>query len=188
MLSDLELIQAFVTQSIQRQEVLLANRQLRAQQVYHCNQLSSKAEGQLLNVQVNEEPLLFWVKYRSSCWELINQVLVSHHFMWIRDVDASGFHPYQYVQIPKGYQLHCAPAGAVWRQWWKYKQHVTPNRLSLELLVRIRGTWYPIRGLECGHGFIYIQTLGNELQLAADDLLVWLSRVEQPKSHREAQQ
>lgn len=179
MLSDPELIQAFVTLSIQQQDVLLSNPQLQAQQVGDCNQLVAKGEGLVLYVQVTEEPLLFWAKFRSSYWELINQELVLHQFMWVRDVDARGFRPYQFVKLPQGYQIHCAPAGQVWRLWWKYKHHTVRHRLSLALLVRMRGTWYPIRDVECGNGFIYIHTLGSELQLGADDLLVWLSPEEQ---------
>ncbi|MBD1847484.1 hypothetical protein H6F89_29605 [Cyanobacteria bacterium FACHB-63] len=182
MLSDLELIQAFVTESIQQHEVLLSNHQMQAQQVGDCNQLVVKGEGLVLYVQLSEAPSLFWVKFKASYWELINQVLVSHQFMWVRDVDARGFHPYQFVKLPKGYQLHCAPAGLLWRMWWKYKQQIVRHRLSLVLLVRIRGTWYPIRAVECGHGFIYIHTLGNELQLGAEDMLVWLSPEEQKPS------
>lgn len=186
MLSDLELIQAFVIQSIQRQEVLLSNPQLQAQQVCDCNQLIAKGEGLVLSVQLSEEPLFFWAKFRSSYWELINQALVAHHFMWVRDVDARSFHPYQFVKLPKGYQLHCAPTGQLWRMWWKYKHRIMRHRLSLALLVRIRGTWYPIREVECGNGFIYIHTLGSELQLGADDLLVWLSQGEQEPIDRGA--
>jgi hypothetical protein len=182
MLSDSELIQAFIKDSVQHREVLLCNAVLTAQKVCESNQLSAKAEGIVLKTKVVEGQPEFSVKAGSSHWELINQALVSHHFLLMGEIDRWGFYQYKHVKLPKGYQLNCAPAVMLWRAWWKYQQRIVRASIPLELLIRTRETWYPIKHLECGHGLIYIRTLGSEIQLHSDDLAVWLNKVEPEKA------
>jgi hypothetical protein len=48
----------------------------------------------------------------------------------------------------------------------------------LELLIRKRDSWYPIRDLIISNGLLYIKTLGSEIALDSDDLVTWLSKVD----------
>lgn len=178
MLSDRELIEAFVQQSVQRQEALFSNPTMQAQRVFNSNQLTSRTEGLLLSVNLFNEALQFSVKSGSVHWAEINQALVFHHFLLKGDLDRQGFYPYQAIKVPQGYQSNCTPAVMLWRAWWRHQQQIVRAGIPLELLIRNRDTWYPIRNVECGRGLIYIQTLGNEIQLCADDLVVWLNRIE----------
>ena len=182
MLSDIELIQSFARDSVQCKGVLLSNTALSAQEVCGINQLSSKAEGILLKTKLVEGNPEFSVKAGSSQWDLINQVLVSHGFLLMGEIDRWGFYQYKSVKLPKGYQANCAPAVILWRAWWKYQQRIIRSSIPLELLIRTRDTWYPIKHLECGHGLIYIRTLGSEIQLHSDDLAVWLNKIESEKA------
>lgn len=183
MLSDLEVIEFFVQQSVQHQEVLLSNPNLRAQRACNSNQLISRTEGLLVSVNLLDEVLKFSVRSSSMHWAEINQALVTHHFLLKGDLDRQGFYSYQAVKIPQGYQSNCTHAVMLWRAWWRYQQQITRAGIPLELLIRNRDTWYPIRNVECGRGLIYIQTLGNEIQLCADDLVVWLNRLEYQSSN-----
>ena len=182
MLSDIELIQSFVKDSVQCKGVLLSNTALNAQKVCESNQLSARAGGILLKANLVEGQPEFSVKAGSSHWDLINQILVSHHFLLMGEIDRWGFYHYKLVKLPKGYQANCAPAVLLWRAWWKYQQRIIRSSIPLELLIRTRDTWYPIKHLECGHGLIYIRTLGSEIQLHSDDLAVWLNKVDPEKT------
>ncbi len=177
MLSDSELIETFVQQSIQRQEVLLANPALTARRVFSSNQLTTKTEGLLLAINLLEENLQFRVKSGSVYWEAINQALVSQHFLLKGEIDRQGFYQYRAIKLPQGYQANCTHAVLLWRAWWRYQQQIIRGGIPLELLIRTRDTWYPIRNVECGRGLIYIQTFGSEIQLCSDDLVVWLNRI-----------
>lgn len=177
MLSDLGLIQAFVKNSIEGQEVLLSNSSLRAEKIYDSNQLTAKAEGLLLTFKLTDQLPLFRLKGDTSYWESINQVLVFHHYLLMGKMDDRGFYQYQHVQLPKGYQGNCTKAVLLWRAWWRYRQRILKGGIPLEMLIRTRNTWYPIRNIECGHGLIYIQTLGQEIQLQSNDLIVWLGKI-----------
>ena len=176
-LSDLGLIQAFVKDSIEGKEVLLSNSSLRAEKIYDVNQLMDKAEGVLLTFKLTDKLPLFRLKGDTSHWEAINQVLVFHHYLLVGEMDSRGFYQYQYVKLPKGYQGNCTKSVLLWRAWWRYRQRIVKGGIPLEMLIRTRGTWYPIRNVECGHGLIYIQTLGQEIQLHSNDLVIWLGKI-----------
>lgn len=176
MLSDLELIQAFIKNSIEGKEVLLSNPNLRAEKIYDSNQLSCKGEGLLLTFKLNDKLPVFRLKEDTSYWESINQVLVARNYLLFGKIDNKRFYQYQYVQLPKGYEGNCTKAVLLWRSWWKYRQKILKEGIPLEMLIRTRNTWYPIKNVECGHGLIYIQTLGQEIPLHGNDLVVWLCK------------
>ena len=177
MLSDLGLIQTFVKDSIEGKEILLSNSSLRAEKIYDTNQLMDKTEGVLLTFKLTDRLSLFSLKGYTSYWESISQVLVSHHYFLAGEIDSRGFYQYRYIKLPKGYQGNCTKSVLLWRAWWRYRQRILKGGIPLEMLIRTRDTWYPIKNIECGNGLIYIQTLGQEIQVHSDDLIVWLGKI-----------
>ncbi|MEM1395076.1 MAG: hypothetical protein AAF757_23815 [Cyanobacteria bacterium P01_D01_bin.116] len=182
MLSDIDLIREFVKLSIQKKEVLLANSTLQGEAVYKSNQLTARKEGIVATTKLERTLNPFFIKQNSNYWQLISQVLAEYNFLLMGEPDSRGFYQYEYCQIPTGYQMHCEKAGMLWRTWWKYRRQIEGRVIQLELLIRIRNTWYPIRGLAISDGMIYIETLGNEIALGLEDTVVWLSRVKENKS------
>jgi hypothetical protein len=176
MLLDIDLIQEFVKESLRGREVLLSNHALMAQRVFEHNQLESKTEGVLLTINMKATPQQVLVTRGSAYWELIVQVLADHQFICSFDSKHNKYDLYHYCRVPKGYQIHCTKSVILWRTWWKYRQRITQVGLSSELWIRTRETWYPIRNLLCGQGFIFIQTLGSEVSFHSDDLVTWLSK------------
>ena len=177
MLSDIDLIREFVKLSIQKKEVLLANSTLQGEAVYKSNQLTAKKEGIVATTKLEHTLNPFFIKQKSKYWQLISQVLAEYNFLLIGEADNRGFYQYEYCQIPPGYKMHCEKAGMLWRTWWKYRRKIEGRVIQLELLIRIRNTWYPIRGLAISDGMIYIETLGNEIALGLEDTVIWLSKV-----------
>ncbi|AFY53024.1 hypothetical protein Riv7116_0421 [Rivularia sp. PCC 7116] len=181
MLSDIDLIREFVKLSIQKKEVLLANSTLQGEAVYKTNQLTAKKEGIVATTKLERTLNPFLIKQKSNYWQLISQVLAEYNFILIGDIDNRGFYQYEYCQIPSGYEMHCQKAAMLWRTWWKYRRQIEGRVIQLELLIRIRNTWYPIRGLTVSDGLIYIETLGSEIALGLEDMVIWLSKVKKNK-------
>lgn len=177
MLSDAELIQEFIDNSIQGKEVLLANRSLRAQRVCDSNQLFEKAGTVVLSAQLQQTPIQFLVRSNSPYWVNINAALATRSYLSVGSVDDNGFYVFQYCKLPAGYQMYCTPANYLWRAWWQYRKHLSRNVIPLDLLIRSRSTWYPIRDIVCGQGFLYIKTLGSEIDVTLDDLICWLRKI-----------
>ncbi|MBE9178973.1 hypothetical protein IQ268_10410 [Oculatella sp. LEGE 06141] len=176
MLTNLDLMRTFVQSSLQNQDVLLANPELQAQTVCNNNQLTAKKEGVLAIAKLKETPPHFLVKAGTSSWEWMNQVLAEHNFLLTGEADKNSFYQFRTCQVPQGYRMHCTKSVILWRAWWKYSRHAAQLGIPLDLLIRTRASWYPIRDLVISNGVLYIKTLGTELQVHADDLITWLSK------------
>ncbi len=178
MLTNLDLIREFIQTSIHKKDILLSNPSLTAQTVYKANQLSAKSEGVIAIAQVSNTLCQFSISPNSSHWELINQALAEYSFLLKGEIDSRGFYQYQYCEIPKGYQMQCTKSVLLWRAWWKYRKYTSRPGIPLELLIRTRDSWYPIRDLIISDGLLYIKTLGSEIALDSNDLVTWLKKIE----------
>ncbi|MBN3881145.1 MULTISPECIES: hypothetical protein [unclassified Nostoc] len=181
MLSNLDLIREFVQNSIQKKDVLLSNHVLTAQTVYKTNQLTAKSEGVIATAQLSNTLSEFSISPKSTQWELINQALAESSYILKGEVDSRGFYQYQYCEVPKGYEMHCTKSVLLWRAWWKYRKYSSKLGIPLELLIRRRDSWYPIRDLIISDGLVYIKTLGSEIALDSEDLVTWLSKIDVTK-------
>lgn len=177
MLSDSELVLSFIEQSIQGREVLMANRALKAQRFGDTNQLLKKSGEVLLSSQNQGSAAQFMVKMNPEYWELVNQHLANRCFLSVSESDNHGFTRFEYCKVPNGYHMHCTRSVHLWRAWWQCRRRISHSVLPMELLIRARHTWYPIRDIEFGQGFLYIKTLGSEIDVTAEDLICWLRKV-----------
>ncbi|MEH2460290.1 hypothetical protein [Nostoc sp.] len=178
MLSNLDLVREFVNNSIEKKDILLANRFLTAQTVHNISNLATKAEGVIATAQLNTTSTEFLILSHSSHWELLNQTLPECNYLLKGNIDSRGFYRYQYSQIPKNYKLQCTKSVVLWQTWWKYRKNALQLGIPLDLLIQTRDTWYPIRDLIISDGLLYVKTLGNEIEIHADDLVIWLSKIE----------
>jgi hypothetical protein len=181
MLSNLDLVRDFVKYSSQKQEVLLANSCLSGQAFSRSNQLTAKTEGVIMTVSLNETPIVFYVKAHSSYWEILNQVLAENGYILTGEPDKRGFYLYKPCDIPQGYQLHCTKSVILWRAWWKYRKYAKSPGISLDLLIRMRHTWYPVRDVNISDGMLYVKALAHELAFTPEDLVIWLSKMEEER-------
>ncbi|YAF94223.1 MAG: hypothetical protein AB3A66_16610 [Nodularia sp. CChRGM 3473] len=178
MLSNLDLIREFVQNSIQKKEVLLSNPFLIAQTVYNTNQMTAKTTGVIATYQLTNTISEFLIYAKSSHWEIMNQALAESSYLLKGEIDKRGFYRYQYCQVPKGYQVQCTKSVILWRAWWKYRKNALKPGIPLDLLIQKRDSWYPIRDLIISDGLLYIKTLGSEIAIHSDDLVIWLSKIE----------
>jgi hypothetical protein len=178
MLSNADLIHEFVKNSIQKQEVWLANPYLKAETVYKSNQILAKTEGVIATAQLTKTPPEFLIKATSSYWDLINEVLANNSYILTGEIDSRSCYCYQYCQLPQGYRMNCTKSVLLWRTWWKYRKYALQRGIPLELLIRKRGSWYPIKDLIISDGLLYIKTLGSEIEVDSDDLVIWLNKID----------
>ncbi|MBN3872891.1 MULTISPECIES: hypothetical protein [unclassified Nostoc] len=181
MLANLDLIREFVQSSIEKKEILLSNLSLTAQTVYKTNQLAAKSEGIIATAQLSNTLPEFLIYSKSSQWEFINEALAEYGYLLKGEVDSRGFYQYEYCEVPKGYQMHCTKSVFLWRAWWKYRKYSLRPGIPLELLIRTRNSWYPIRDLIISNRLLYIKTLGSEIALDSDDLVTWLNKIDDLK-------
>ncbi|AUT01158.1 hypothetical protein CLI64_12500 [Nostoc sp. CENA543] len=182
MLSDLELMREFITQSIAKKEILLANPYLKAQMVYKSNQLISKKEGVIATAKLDHTPSDFLIDANSSYWEIINNTLADYSYIFTFELDSNGLYRYQRCAVPQGYTLRCTKSLGLWQAWWKYNKYAASFKVPLDILVRTKNSWYGIKNLTISDGLIYIKTLVSELQLSPEDLVIWLSKIESPST------
>ncbi|MCC5635711.1 hypothetical protein LC593_07565 [Nostoc sp. CHAB 5844] len=178
MLSNLELIREFVDKTIHKKDILLSNSTLTAQTVYKTNQLTAKSQGVIATAQLHNTFPEFLVQTKSSHWESMNQTLAEYSYLIKGELDNRGFYRYQYCEVPKGYQMHCTKSVLLWRAWWKYRKNVLRGGIPLDLLIQNRDSWYPIRDLTISDGLLYIKTLGSEIAIHSEDLVIWLSKTD----------
>jgi len=174
MLTDKELITEFVEYSLHKKQVLLSNSVLRAESVYDINQMIAKNEGIILKINFTGTKQEFLLKESSSYWSLISEALIGYNFIITGKIDKFGFYSFQHDRIPQKYQIMCTKSVVLWKMWWKHRNNTRGKVIPLELLIRKRTSWYPVRDLIISQGFIYIKTLGAELTIAQDDWVTWL--------------
>ncbi|MEM9449361.1 MAG: hypothetical protein AAGA75_12610 [Cyanobacteria bacterium P01_E01_bin.6] len=176
LLQDPDIIESYVERSLQNQDVLLANQNLKALHSLGENLLTSKQDGLLTRFQTDDQCPKFIVKIGSPYWELISKILAHHSFAITDEID-DHFSLYQFVKIPSNYRLNCTKSVEFWRTWWRYRNRIRGQRFCMDLLVRVRYTWYPVKDLSISNGMVYIRVLADEIMLHNDDLLFWLEKV-----------
>lgn len=178
-LQDHEIIESYIGRSLNKQEILEANQNLRAQSNFGENQLYSKKDGLIAKFETDEQGPKFTIKIGTSYWETLAQSLAHHSFAITETLDRN-FSLYQRVKIPPDYRLNCTKSVEFWRTWWKYRNRIQGKRFCMDLLVRVRHTWYPVKDLCVSNGMVYIKVLADEIVLHNDDLLFWLEKMTSP--------
>ncbi|MEB3355598.1 MAG: hypothetical protein VKK04_02540 [Synechococcales bacterium] len=175
-LSDIEVIQQFIQRSVQNQEVLAANQNLQALSVCSTNQLVNRQGITLASIQLNQASPEFSIWAKTPYWESLNEQLAYYNFVVSNQAIQHDFYRYCHVKPPQGYQMRCTRSVELWRRGWKYRNRIRSQFVSLDLLVRVRQTWYPVNNLEISNGLIFIKTLTEEMSLQTSDLIVWLEK------------
>jgi len=176
MLSNLDLIQTFVQQSCLGEEVLLSNSELKAERVCNTNQLIAKKGGVILTTRTITPPIEFSAQLNSPYWQLVAQALVSNGFLISGELNQNNFYSFHHYKIPKGYETHCTEAKMLWRAWWRHRQQILRSAIPMELFIRVRNNWYPVRDLSICENILLIKTFGHESHLDIQDLVIWLSK------------
>lgn len=178
-MDNITLIKTFIYSSIQGQEIALSNSNLRANTICGISQLLCQQEGLLATAKLTRQPPIILVKQASSSWETLNQLLIEQSFVPVGDRSSEVFYQYQHYPAPKGYQVNCTTALDLWNVWRKYSRLSLKNRagIPMEVLVRRRKLWFPVRDLVCNNEIYSLKLQGQELTVSGSELLVWLLKI-----------
>lgn len=180
-LDDSGLIHTYVDGFVRGQSLMLCNSNLRTEPVCGSVQLLSKKEGIISTAKINDAIPNALVKNNSSYWSLVHQALINRCFFPMPDAKVQTCYKYQQRDIPEGYKVHCTTAKELWRVCWG-QGYSSRYGIPMDLLIFSRGpaarkeTWYPIRGMDCRHGRLFVKLLGGEESFASDDMVVWLRK------------
>ena len=177
-MDDLELLKAFVSSYLSGCSALLSNADLRIEPISDTLQLLAKTEGLVATAKLSGEQRFTSIRYKSSFWPQLHEVMIEQKCLPIRQSKIVGFYEYEPVEIPENYHVRFTDSLDLLQTWWSYKKSDKQQTL-MSLLILHRGIWYPIRDVNCEHGTLTIETSGYQTQIYPLDMLVWLQKVEQ---------
>lgn len=181
-LDDTGLIRTFVNGFVQGQSLLLCNANLRTEPVCGSLQLLSKKEGIISTAKISEVNPNAVVKSSSTYWPLVHKALLDQSFFPLLDPKIHTRYEYQHRDIPSGYQVNCTTAKELWRFCWG-QGHSSRYGIPTDFLIYGRGplgnkeNWYPIKGMDCLNGQLFVKMLGWETPFAPEDMVVWLRKI-----------
>ena len=180
MLSETELLEAFVEASIRGEDVLLANKQFMAESRFGTNHLTSKQAGLLAKVNVKEQPIQFWIRNDAPNREQLDKLLKRQQFLTTGRQSGDGFWGYQYFPAKQGYNLNCKSARMLWKNWRTlYRMHENMAQAQ-KLLIKNGHDWEQIKKITVSNNVMFIETPTGEATSHMDDAIAWMSEVVPP--------
>ena len=178
MLSDIELIEAFFEASIRGQDPLLANKHFLAENRFGVNHLISNQAGLLVKVNVQEQPLKFWVRHDAPNHEQLQELLQQQQFLQMGKQTDDGFYGYQHIPVKPGYTLNRQSARALWKNWRTLHRMNENMAQAQKLLIREGHDWEQIKRLTISGNLLFIETPTRETTSRLDEGIAWLSEVQ----------
>ncbi|MEO1592414.1 MAG: hypothetical protein AAFU71_14155 [Cyanobacteria bacterium J06632_22] len=175
MLSDIQLVQTFVEDSLRARETLLANKSLIAECRFGSNQLMGKQTGLLAKVNIKTQPVQFWVRPNTSYQALLDELLQRNQFVAGGKPDKEGFVSYGYTPAKAGYTLNQQPARALWRNWRTLYRMQENLAKAEKLLIQNGEDWEAIQKITMSNQMMFIETASGETVSHMDDAISWLS-------------
>lgn len=175
MLTNTELVEAFIESSVRQKEVLLANASFKAESLCGINQLISHKEGVQLKIDIRQGPLQFNLRRQSPHTLFLRSLLNRHQFLMAEGAEGTPFETYRYFSVKRGYQFNCTTGRALWKNWRAIKR--LSSNVS-KMMVKKEGAWAEVRAIGVSNELIFIETADQkEVVHNFDDAVLWLTKV-----------
>lgn len=175
MLTNTELVDAFIESSVRGEEVLLSNSSFRAESLCGINQLMSHKDGIQIKVDLQKSPLQFYLRRNTPHTILLRSLLNSQQFLLSASTSDSQFATYQYFSVRRGYEFNCNTGRALWKNWRAIKR-LSSN--ASKVLVKQGNTWAEIQSIGVSNELIFIETANKtEVVHNFEDSVLWLNKV-----------
>lgn len=173
-LDNKEIIQLF----IQGDSNFTYNQELQIESQMNLSMLKTH-QGELIGlIKGGKENKTIEIK-KSNFLKIIDEILVENNCAYLGDsLSRKNFVEYKKYELPSGYKLNYTEAKVLWKIWWPTQNFKNPNQLKLNLLVKFKDQWYPIKDIYVEEGKIYIITLRGEISLFINDKIFWLDKLE----------
>lgn len=161
---------------LQGEESLLANRELRIENVHGENQLLTNQGILLAKGHLKQRFSKIVIRLKSDYWQIIHQLALNASFIPFNiqqeRLDGATFAQYEQHTVPAGYRVNCQEASAFWKVWW-----INHRKLQMmDMLLLFNKRWYPVNQMLCETGTIYVKTWRGEQTLSINDTVIWLDR------------
>jgi hypothetical protein len=149
----------------------------------------SNNNGKLIGIskQVNKWQRKVLISNNSVYKSILMKTLLAEDFIARQKTSHPEFSEYHYYQVPEGYNLKYTEIIQLWRTWWHNKRNQLDVVLvPIDLLIFLKGNWYPIKDLQPKHGSFILLTARGELAIEADDYIIWIDSAESALNGGEA--
>ncbi|MFK8182999.1 MAG: response regulator [Phormidesmis sp.] len=179
---EITLIKSFVQAFINEEPIILSTNRLVANCGDGIATLSDRKEGVVVSVKRIKDTITAIVTQKSRYGEIVRHVLIENSYFPICR-RTNGTCRYQYRAIPEQCQIYHTSAtelGNAWYGKWDSKLSVgngMPQRQTKlrreNIVVLRRGSWYHIQTIVMADDNIRIKTIGGDIFITPQDLLVW---------------
>jgi hypothetical protein len=141
----------------------------------------SNNHGKLIGIskQVNKWQRKVLISNNSVYKSTLVKTLVDSGFVARQKSSHPEFSEYHYYQVPDGYNLKYTEIIQLWRTWWHNKRYqLNVVLVPIDLLIFIKGNWYPIKDLQPKQGSFVLLTARGEMTIEAEDYIVWIDSAE----------
>jgi hypothetical protein len=183
MAKESEIIRCFA----QGQQQAIASENIKLEYTETSIRLSNN-NGKLIGIskQVNKWQRKVLIGNNSVYKSILVKTLLAAGFIARQKSSHPEFSEYHYYQVPDGYNLKYTEIIQLWRTWWHNKRYqLNVVLMPIDLLIFLKGNWYPIKDLQPKQGSFILLTARGELAIEADEYIVWIDSAESTLDHSE---
>ncbi len=183
MAKESEIIRCFA----QGQQQAIASENLKLEYTETSIRLSNN-NGKLIGIskQVNKWQRKVLISNNSAYKSTLVKTLLDAGFIARQKSSHPEFSEYHYYQVPDGYNLKYTEIIQLWRTWWHNKRYqLNVVVVPIDLLIFIKGNWYPIKDLQPKQGSFVLLTARGEMTIEAEDYIVWIDSAESTLNKQE---
>jgi hypothetical protein len=103
--------------------------------------------------------------------------LLADNFVLIGESKRAGYVEYHQYDTPIGYKTWYTEPTLLWKKWWPTERFQNKRRFNMNMLVQIKGSWYPVQNIVIDTGTFVIKTLVGQIRIGSHEKLLWLSQV-----------
>jgi hypothetical protein len=139
-------------------------------------------QGKLLGIskQANEWQRKVLVSNRSNYTAKIVEVLSERGFIAKQKSSHPDFTEYHFYKVPDGYKLNYTKILQLWKVWWNNKCDRHRQKPIFDPLIFTKGSWHQIQDLQPQQEHFLLQMVNGDPIICAEDLVVWVDRLETP--------
>jgi hypothetical protein len=170
---DIKLIAAFVEGSNQ----LLMSDRARLEATGIISQVITKTGEVAATMYLQSKPRTAVVKIGSDYASQLEEYLLVQNFVLMGNSKKAGYLEYHQYDTPTGYKTWYTEPTLLWKKWWPTERFQNKRRFNMNMLVQIKGSWYPVQNIVIDAGAFVIKTLVGQIRISSHEQLLWLSQI-----------
>jgi hypothetical protein len=170
---DIKLIAAFVEGSNQ----LLTSDRSRLEATGIISQIITKNGEVAATMYLQSKPRTAVIKIESEYTSQLDEYLLAQNFVLMGNSKKAGYLEYHQYDTPVGYKVWYTEPTLLWKKWWPTERFQNKRRFNMNMLVQIKGSWYPVQNIVIDAGTFVIKTLVGQIRISSHEQLLWLSQI-----------